>query len=67
MSLKIGCCPAVLLENLDNLLEELVARILRLAKFVDRVLAMFADHQHGIDGQFIAAATKRFGDRWDRC
>ena len=53
---------AVLFEDLDALLEEFVARIEDLALLVARIVAVLADDQHGIDGQFVAAAAQRLGD-----
>ena len=53
---------AVLREHLDDLLEELVPRVLDLAELVLRVLAVLADHQHRIDRQLVAAAAQGFGD-----
>jgi hypothetical protein len=55
--------PAVFVD-LDNLLEELVARIQRLALFVARVLAVFADQDDAVDGELAAAERQRFGNGW---
>ena len=54
---------AVGLEHFDALLEELVARVLNLPLGVDRIVAMLADDHDAVDGQLIAAAAKRLGDR----
>ena len=48
------------LEDLGALLEEIVARIKDLAFMVARVVALFDDRQHGIDGKLVAAAAQSF-------
>jgi hypothetical protein len=54
---------AVLPEHVHDLSEELVARVLLLADGVDRVVPVLPDDQHGVDGQPVAAAPQRPGDR----
>ena len=54
---------AVFFEDLDDPFEELVARILCLAEFVDWIVSMFTDDEDGVDGELVAAAAKRFRDR----
>ena len=49
----------VFLEDLHALLEEFMAWVKNLTEFVVRVIAMFADDHDGVDGQLIAAASKR--------
>ena len=49
-------------EHLDDLLEELVARIARLALFVARVLAVLADQHHAVNGELAAAAGQGLRD-----
>ena len=54
---------AVVLEDLGGLAEELVARIEDLPLVVAGIIAVFADDQDGVDGQFVAAAAERLGNR----
>ena len=49
-------------KDLHDLLEEFVARILRLALLVLRIVAVLADQHHAVHGQFAAAERQRFGD-----
>jgi hypothetical protein len=49
--------------DIHNLAKELVARILCLAFFVFRVMAMLTNQDDTIDGQFAAAKRERFGNR----
>ena len=53
---------AIRFEDLAALLEKFEAGIQYLALVVARVVAVFADDQHGIDGEFVTAAAQRFGD-----
>ena len=53
---------AVLFKDLHDFLEELVARIELLALLVTRIIAVLADHQDGVDREFVAAAAERLGD-----
>ena len=55
--------PAVLLENPGCLAKELIAWIKDLPLFVPGIIAVFADDQYGVDGQFLAAAAERLGNR----
>src|SRR5438309_2078155 len=52
----------ILLEHLDRLPEELVARIEFLPDFVVRIIAVLADDEHGVDRQTVAAAAQRLRD-----
>ena len=54
---------AVFAKDIGRLFEEFVARVLLLTDRVDRIIAVLADDQDRIDGQFVTAATHRFGDR----
>ena len=54
---------AARLEDLDDLLEELVARVERLALLVSRIVAVLADDDDAIDGQAPAAERQGLGDR----
>ena len=49
-------------KHFENLLEELIARILRLAHFVTSVIAVFAHNDDAIDSQFVSAQCECFGD-----
>ena len=60
--MKRGTRPPLLLEDLDRLLEELVARIENLPLFIPGVIAMFPDDHDAIDCQMIAATPQGFGD-----
>src|SRR5262249_24985048 len=53
---------AAVAEDLDDLLEELVARIFGLAFFVARAIAVLANEHDAIDGQFAAAQGPGVGD-----
>jgi hypothetical protein len=55
--------PAVLAEDLDGLLEELVARVELLVDVVARVVAVLPDDEHRVHRQPLAAAAQRPGDR----
>ena len=54
--------PSVLFKDLGTLLEKLVAGILNLAFLIAWVVAMLADNQDCIHGQFRAACAQGFGD-----
>ena len=54
---------AALFENVDNLLEELVPRIQRLALLVFRILPVFGDEQHAVYSKVAASQGERFRDR----
>ena len=53
----------VLAKDVGHLLEELIARILRLLEFALRIIAVLADDQHGVNCEFVSAATQRLSDR----
>ena len=55
--------PAIVLENPGCLAKELVAGIENLPLLILGVVAVFADDQHGVNGQFVAAAPERLGNR----
>ncbi len=55
--------PTVAVEDVDALLEELVARVEDLAFGVVGIIAVLADDQHGIDSQLVAAAAQGLRDR----
>ncbi len=63
LSLNTGTARPLDAKHFDDLLKELVARILRLALFVARILAVLADNDDAIDRQLAAAERQRFGDR----
>ena len=44
-------------EDIGDLLEELVPRVLFLAEFVHRIVAVLADYQYGVNSQLAAAAA----------
>ena len=54
--------PAVGLENIDHLPEELVTRVERLSFLVARIVAVFTDDQDPVDGELRAPATQGLGD-----
>ena len=54
--------PAGLAEDLHDLLEHFVPRVELLAALVVRVVPVFSDQQHAIDGQLVAAERQRLGD-----
>ena len=55
------------LDDGHDVVEEPLAGILALALGVDRILAVLADRQHGVDGQPVAPEAERLGDgRIDR-
>ena len=54
--------PAIGLENVDHLPEELVARVENLPLLVVRIVAVLADDQDPIDGELRASATQGLGD-----
>ena len=58
--------PTVAVEDVDALLEELVARVEDLAFGVVGIIAVLADEQHGIDSQLVAAAAQGLRDRRSR-
>ena len=62
MSLNTGTDLPLDSKDLDDLLEEFVARIVRLALFVPRVVAVLADNDDAIHREFAGAARQRFGD-----
>ena len=57
MSLYTGTAMAVLLKDLDNLLEELVPRIEDLSFVVAWVVAMLAVDYDAIDGQLVTTSA----------
>ena len=63
LSLNTGTERPLDAEHLHDLLEELVARIVRLPLLVARVLAVLADQHHAVDGQLAAAAASALR-RW---
>jgi hypothetical protein len=44
--------PSTVFEDLDHLLEEFVARVQLLVFFVVRIVAVLADQDHAINGEF---------------
>src|SRR6185436_15689010 len=54
---------ATAFENFHDLFEELVPRIKRLALRVLGIVAVFADEQHAVDGEFGTAQRQRVRDR----
>ncbi len=52
-----GNAVAALLEDVDDLGEELVPRIERLPLFIARIIAVFADQQDAVDGEFSGSQT----------
>ena len=54
---------ATLAKDLHGFVEELVARVERLALFVDGVVAVLANDDHSIDGQLVAAEAQRLANR----
>ena len=57
-----GARFAALFEDLDDLFEELVARVELLVLFVVRIVAVFADEDDAVDGEFARAERQRVGD-----
>ena len=62
MSLKSGTPRLLRSEDLDDLFEEVVARILDLSLFVPRIVAVLADEDDAVNGQFVAAEREGLGD-----
>src|SRR4029078_13151479 len=52
--------PTALAKDIDDLLEEFVARVQNLSEVVDRIIAMLTDQQHTVDIK-AAVATQSFG------
>ena len=53
---------SVFLKYLHALLEKFIPRVKNLSLLVARILAVLADEQHCINGEFIAAAAECLGD-----
>ena len=47
----------------DGLVKEFLAGVHLLSPFIERIIPMLSDRQHGIDGQFLAAQAKCLVDR----
>src|SRR5262245_33477862 len=60
---KDGCRPAVLLEDLDHLLEELVAWVFLLPDLVVRVIAVLTDDQDSVYREPVRATAQGLGNR----
>ena len=58
LSLNIGTDRPLSRNTFDDLLEELLARILRLALSLLRIIAVLADHHHSIHRQLASAHVK---------
>ena len=58
-----GHALAGLAKDLDDFLHECGARIEDLTAFVARIVAVFADEQDALDGQFVAAERQGVGNR----
>ena len=63
LSLKTGTARPSCSKTCVDLAKELISRIEDLPLFVAGVIAVFADDQDGVDGQFLAAAAEGLGDR----
>ena len=53
---------AVVAEDVDDLREEFGSRVELLALGIGRVLAVFGDHHHAVDGQSLATAAEGVGN-----
>ncbi len=62
--IKDRCDAAVLPEDLDDLSEEFIARILGLAPIVFWIIAVLTDNKHGIDRQLFSATAQSLGNGW---
>src|SRR5438445_4439356 len=58
-----GNRPAVLLEDVDHLLEKVITRIKHLAQLVAGIFAVLADTEDRVDREFVSAAAERLGNR----